>query len=144
MLTTLGGLSWKIEVRPQWPFGPQLTSGPHLMATRASQQPISDPTLTAIPWRVFWKMKVRSQWPLEAQPTLVPHPSGYSSQSNSLYRVLPWRLTLGSLLKDGGSLTMTARSSAYIGSSPWWLPGPVNSVYRVLSWRLPLGESPKR
>ena len=32
----------------------------------------------------------------------------------NLYRVLLWWLLLGSLLKDGGSPTMTAKSSAYI------------------------------
>jgi len=45
-----------------------------------------------------------------------------------------------SLLKDGGSLTMTTRSSAYIGSSPWWLLEWVNNLYWVLPWRLPLGS----
>ena len=82
------------------------------------------------------KMETRRQWPLRVSLYWV-FTGRPPDCVNSLYWVLFWWLPSGSLLKDGGSPTITARNSAM--ATRW-----VNSLYWVLHWWLPLGESPER
>jgi len=114
------------------------------MATRASQQPISGPILTATQkhpilgltlmttplgsperWRLahsdcsklsLYRVLTLMVTPSKSTTYVGSYPDGYTGTTYS--GSYPDDYHLGSLLKDGDSPTMIARSSAYIGSRP--------------------------
>jgi len=138
LMATRRWFSWKMEALSQWLLKAQLTSGPQpdglirqpiscptLIATREHR--ISGPTLMATSWGTSWKKEDHPQWLLEAQLTSSPHYDGYPSEQQPIAGPI---LTdpSGSLLNYGWLPKMIARSSAYMGSSPWWLPERVNNL----------------
>ena len=64
------------------------------------------------------KEEAHPQWLFRAQPILCPHLEGYQSESTAYIGSYPDGYPLVSLLKDGGSYTVAARSSPISGPHP--------------------------